>query len=248
MSLEILITLAGLIVAGLAAILGMWMERDKNKPPRYAYSLSILILLATAVGMFQTYMDAKEAEKMEGDMARMLAMLEQIQSNSECEIPELQELVKTEVASQSRSNPRLVQKFAQRVADEGGDPQAILAKSLPPGDVENLSRKGALKLKPPSAPAPAAANGSAGAEVRPRLGFGRKRDAAATATAVPTAAPIDKPASTGTAEAKDAADAGAPPADAGAKPGIKLPGAGTAAPTATAAPKPAGGLKAPVKK
>ncbi|MCC6551898.1 MAG: hypothetical protein IT372_02600 [Polyangiaceae bacterium] len=150
MDTDLLITLSGLAVAGLAAIVGIWVERDHSKPARYAYTLSGLIGLATIVGMYQCYSDAAEGEKMEADMARMLQMLDKIAASSEVEIPELENFVKTEINAQSRANPDVVAKLAQRVADEGGDPKAMLSQHLPPSEVEGLDRKGGLSVKPPS--------------------------------------------------------------------------------------------------
>lgn len=148
LSMETIITVIGLAVAGLAAVLGIWVERDATKPPRYAYALSILILLATAVGMYQSYADAIAGQKLEADMARMLATIERIASESGDENPQLQEFMKTELTAQSRANPKVVEKMAQRVADEGGDPTAMLQKHLPASEVEGLSRQGSLKIKP----------------------------------------------------------------------------------------------------
>lgn len=148
LSMETIITVIGLAVAGLAAVLGIWVERDEKKPPRYAYALSILILLATAVGMYQSYEDALAGQKLEADMARMLATIERIASESGDENPQLQEFMKTELTAQSRANPKVVEKMAQRVADEGGDPTAMLQKHLPASEVEGLSRSGSLKIKP----------------------------------------------------------------------------------------------------
>ena len=80
-NLDVMITEVGIFVAGFAAVLGIWLERDHSKPPRYAWWLSILIVLATFVGMFQTLADAKEGAKLEADMARMLATLDKIAQN-----------------------------------------------------------------------------------------------------------------------------------------------------------------------
>ncbi|MEJ7729075.1 MAG: hypothetical protein WKG00_07665 [Polyangiaceae bacterium] len=231
MSIEVLITFIGVGVAGLAAMLGIWMERDKQKPPRYAYALSLLILMATVVSMFQTYQDAKQGEKMEAEMARMLQMLDKIASSTDVEIPELSDFVKTEIATQSRTNPTVVQKMAQRMADEGEDPAAVLGSYLPPSEVEGLQRKGTLKVAPPkTAPSTAAAAPGPSGEPaapgdkprrRPRLAFGAKADPSAAAEAKAKAsADRDKEkeeAAAKDAEAKndDAKDAGA--ADAGVK-------------------------------
>ena len=150
LDLDILITMIGLSVAGLAAVVGNWVERDHSKPSQYAWALSGLIVLATIVGMYQTYSDAEAGAKLEADMARMLLTIEKIASGSESENPELAEFMKTELAAQSRANPKVVEKLAQRVADEGGDPAEVLTKHMSASDVEGLSRSGNLKTKPPT--------------------------------------------------------------------------------------------------
>lgn len=160
-NLDVMITEVGIFVAGFAAVLGIWLERDHSKPPRYAWWLSVLIVLATFVGMFQTLADAKEGAKLEADMARMLATLDKIAQNSDVEIPELNEFVKNEVSAQARANPDVVKKVAQRVADEGGDPAEMLGSYLPPSEVESVARKGALTLKAPKVKAPPPAGGEA---------------------------------------------------------------------------------------
>lgn len=147
LSLEVIFTLIGLTVAGLAAVLGIWMERDPRKPPRYAWALSVLILMATGVGMYQTYQDARASEKMEADMARMLQTLDKIAQNSDVELPDLNAFLKGELEAQSRANPDVVEKFAQRVSDDGGDPTDVLGSYLPPSEMEQINRAGA-KVKP----------------------------------------------------------------------------------------------------
>src|SRR5687767_1932377 len=105
MDFEVLMALIGLSVAAGAAILGMSMERDQEKPPRYTYALSGLILMATGVGMWQSWNDHQENEKMKEDLARVLQMLDKMAQASENENTELAEFVKNEVSAQSRANP-----------------------------------------------------------------------------------------------------------------------------------------------
>ena len=143
----LIVAMTGVLVAGLAAVLGIWMERDQAKPPRYAYALSALILLATVVSVMQSYLDAKAGEKMEEDMARMLLRMDTIAANSDD--PALQELIGAELAAQSRSNPDVVKKLAQRVSDEGGDPTEMLGRHMDASEVESVSRKGLMKVKKP---------------------------------------------------------------------------------------------------
>jgi hypothetical protein len=139
----LLVTMVGVLVAGFAAVLGIWMERDERKPPRYAYALSGLILLATLVSVLQSYLDSKSSERLEEDMARLLLQMDKLAAGD----PALAELLHSELAAQNRSNPDIVQKLAQRVSDEGGDPTEMLAKHLDSSEVEAATRKGLIKSK-----------------------------------------------------------------------------------------------------
>ena len=145
MDIGIIVTVTGVVVAGFAAVLGIWMERDERKPPRYAYALSALILLATVVSVMQTYLDSKASEKLEGDMARMLLQLDKLAANSDD--PELMAFLDQELNAQARANPDVVEKLAQRVSDEGGDPAAMLGKHIDAAELESISRKGLIKTK-----------------------------------------------------------------------------------------------------
>ena len=81
MDTGLIISLAGLGVAGFSSLLGIWLERDMDKPKKIAAALSILIILATGVGMVQALLDQESQQKMEGDLARMLATLDKIASS-----------------------------------------------------------------------------------------------------------------------------------------------------------------------
>ena len=150
--LDLFVTEVGLLVAGLAAVIGIWVERDPARPKRYAAWLSALIAMATGVGMFQCYDDDQDQKKVEGDLARVLAQLDKIASSSEVDLPALNDLIKTELASQARANPGVVAGFAQKVSDEGEDPADVLAAYLPESEVQDLTRKNAVK--PPTSPKP----------------------------------------------------------------------------------------------
>jgi hypothetical protein len=207
MDFDVMMALIGLTVAAMAAILGIWMERDPEKPPRYSYALSALILMATGVGMFQSWSDHQDSEKMKEDMARMLQMLDKIAQSSETEHPELNEFVRNEVTAQSRSNPRVVQKLAQRMADEGTDPSDMLGSYMPAADVEGLQRGGRLTVKA-KAHATTAAGATTPAVVhRPRTRFGQPRpEAKPTPTPTPTTATPPAPPAKPEAETKEAKD------------------------------------------
>jgi len=135
LSTGILFALIGVGIAGLASVIGIWMERDPNRPRHWALSLSVLILLTTTVSMFQSYQDALDSEQMEEDVARMLAQLDKLASESDVEIPGLNDLISKELSAQSRSNPGVLDKVSARVAADGGDPNAMLSKFLPSSDV-----------------------------------------------------------------------------------------------------------------
>jgi hypothetical protein len=136
---ELIVTASAVIVAGMAAVLGIWMERDARKPPRYAWALSALILLATAVSLMQSLLDKREQDEIKEDMARLLATMDKIASESND--PALLDLVKTEINAQSRDNPEVVEKVAARVEAAGGDAEEMLAKHLDAADAEKVARR-----------------------------------------------------------------------------------------------------------
>jgi hypothetical protein len=53
----LILTIGAVVVAGLAAVVGLWMERDPHRPPRWAWSLTILILITTIVTVVTSYND-----------------------------------------------------------------------------------------------------------------------------------------------------------------------------------------------
>jgi hypothetical protein len=121
------------------------MERDPKKPPRYAWALSALILLATFVSLMQSFIDKKEQDVIKDDMARLLTTMDRLASESND--PALLELVKNELNAQTRSDPTMVERVAQRVSDEGRDPTEVLGKHLDAAEVEKVTRKGSIKAK-----------------------------------------------------------------------------------------------------
>lgn len=130
------IALAGLCVAGLASIVGIWMERDKARPIKWAAILSVLILIATIVSMVQSVLDARDAAKLEEDMARMIQRLDQIASASAgSDNAELNQFISGELQAQSRANPDIVKRLQERVEADGGDASSLLGKHMDPSDV-----------------------------------------------------------------------------------------------------------------
>jgi DNA repair exonuclease SbcCD ATPase subunit len=149
MDTGLLLALIGLGVAGMAAVLGIWMERDPNRPPRWAIGLTILIGAATVVSLFQSVADAAASAKTEEDLARMLQTLDKIAAESGAEIPELSNYISKEMEAQTRANPDVIKKMTDRVSAEGGDPNAVLARHLPASEI-----KGLAGAKGKGAPAP----------------------------------------------------------------------------------------------
>jgi len=189
MNILLLVVLIGIAVAGLAAVVAIWVERDRARPRKFAWALSVLILLATGVTILQSILqdkqekldkaaDEAEKEKLRGDMERMMQTLDKIASESGD--PRLQQFLSTEIEAQSRANPEVVQKLAQRYADEGENPAQKLAKHLPKSEVQKMARSGSIKTEPtavkiepkrgepavvpPARPARATAPETAGAE------------------------------------------------------------------------------------
>ncbi len=273
MDTGLLVTLTAVFVAGLAAVLGIWMERDERKPPRYAYALSALIVLATLVSLMQSFLDKGEQDQIKEDMARLLTTMDKLAS--ETENPELLELVKSEMSAQSRANPEVVQKVAQRVSDEGRDPTEVLGKHLDAAEMEKVARKGTVKPRNTEK----TAGGEAEKPTEKTTVAQTKRETKEGASAPAAPAPPPDPAAiraalmqgarAGTgprglpvvppgATAGPAQPAGAAPgetAPAGAKPGLEAAAAPTPTPTAGVLPprpgagrvRPAGAAPRPPK-
>ena len=157
MDMLILVVLVGIAVAGLAAVVAIWVERDRKRPRKFAWALSVLILLATGVTILQSILQDKQdkaekaadevvKDKLRGDMARMMQTLDKIAGESGD--PRLAQFLSTEIEAQSRANPQVVQKLAQRYADEGEDPAQKLAKHLPKSEVQKMARAGSIKTVP----------------------------------------------------------------------------------------------------
>jgi hypothetical protein len=220
------VTLMAVFVAGLAAVLGIWMERDKAKPPRYAWALSALIVLATFVSLMQSYLDQREQDELKEDMARLLSTMDKLANDSDD--PALKELVKSELTAQSRSNPEVIDKVVQRVSDEGRDPGEVLGRNLDAADAEKVARKSTVKPKATQkteAPKPAETKQAAAAPAAPV----EPRRAVPLPTAAPPGARAPGVIDPAMAARMGAAAPGAAPTD---------PAATQAAPAPTPAPTP----------
>jgi hypothetical protein len=232
---DMILTEAAIGVTGLAAVVATWVERDVERPVRWAYILSALIVSATGVSMYQSWSDAASKQKMEDNLARLMERLDHVGQGEDVEVPKINDLMKNEITTMGRSSPRVVTMMAQRVADEGGNPEEMLGAYLPPSELLALKRGGSLTTK-----------GTAGLTGPPRrpMTFGQgpaQVRADAPDAVVPRAAP--DPAAQprriggGAASARAASSgAGATPAEGSASPDASAATAGSASAAGSASP------------
>ncbi|MEL6348873.1 MAG: hypothetical protein AAFV53_37560 [Myxococcota bacterium] len=83
-----------LAIGGISAVLGIWVDRDQQRPIVFAVVMSVLIVAAVTVGMTQSYLDAVSAIEQKQDLRRMLTMVDEIAVASGD--PELANIVTTE--------------------------------------------------------------------------------------------------------------------------------------------------------
>src|SRR5437870_294337 len=122
MSVGLWVTLAGLAIASMSALLGVWVERDPHRPPRYAYALSLLIILSMLVGLGQAWLKNQAGAQMEADLARILDDLDQLASDD----PAVDAYVSEEVRAQVRTHPGVVNALAERASARGETIESIL--------------------------------------------------------------------------------------------------------------------------
>ena len=133
---ELWVALAAVIVAGLAAMLGVWIEKDVDAPHTTAIFLSFLILLAATVAIAQTAVDVADSEKMEDDVANMLVALDTIANSGDND--ELNQYLAQEMQTQARSNPAVLSKVRETTKSQGGDPDELLARHLPAAELSGM--------------------------------------------------------------------------------------------------------------
>jgi hypothetical protein len=116
----LMVGLAGIFVAALAGILGVWMERDREHPPWFALFFSSLIVFASFIEVGRSVVSAWNDSATEETMARVLGELTELSERSGD--PELASFVGAEL---SRSNPKILKRVEKRVAARGGDPDSV---------------------------------------------------------------------------------------------------------------------------
>ncbi|MEQ1569716.1 MAG: hypothetical protein ABMA64_29040 [Myxococcota bacterium] len=120
----LMVGFAGIFVATLAGVLGVWMERERDNPPWWALFFSALIVFASFIELIRTVVSAWGDASTEDTMATILEQLTVISEQSDN--PELASFVGNEL---SRSDPKLVKRVEKKVAAKGGDPSAVRRKA-----------------------------------------------------------------------------------------------------------------------
>jgi hypothetical protein len=123
MDLGLIVTFAGILVAGVAGVLGVWMERDREAPQRWAWVFSALIVVAVGIEMGHSVSAEAVEEETEERMASVLEKLAFISENSDN--PALRSFVSSEIAAQARNNPAVLDKVGEKMAASGRDPDQL---------------------------------------------------------------------------------------------------------------------------
>lgn len=132
------LALAGVTIAGLSAVLGIWVERDTRRPPRYAIAISLLILLSTFVALGQSWLEHQQNQRLEEDIARMMEALDGLASQDGTN-GEVRAFVGRELSALGRSNPRVVRRMSRRIQARGGDPDEVVGRYLKAADYERAT-------------------------------------------------------------------------------------------------------------
>jgi hypothetical protein len=106
--LELFVSVIGLSVACFTAVLGIWIERDRARPPYTAILLSIMILIALFVELGHAFFEEYRENALQDEMARILEQLEEIAAESG------DERLSTMVRQQARANRQLSRKLDRR--------------------------------------------------------------------------------------------------------------------------------------
>jgi hypothetical protein len=77
-SLGLMTSMIALLIGGGSAVLGIWVDRDQQRPVAFAMIMSVLITAAITVGASQSYLDAVGAIEQKQDLERMLNMVSEL--------------------------------------------------------------------------------------------------------------------------------------------------------------------------
>lgn len=127
MNLGLVVTFVGIIVAALAGVLGVWMERDRTAPTRWAWMFSTLIIAAMFIEVGHSLVQARDDARTDEAMVRVLEQLTELAAKGDN--PALEQFVGAELALQARANSDLVDKLEDRIEANGGDPETIRTRA-----------------------------------------------------------------------------------------------------------------------
>lgn len=123
----LLVSMVGVVIAGLAGVLSVWMERDPDGPRRWAFTFSILIVVASGGELVNTATaDARDNET-DAKLATVLEAMSELAAKGNN--PALEQYVGAELAVQARANPAVVKKIEKSIAAKGGDPSSVARKA-----------------------------------------------------------------------------------------------------------------------
>ncbi len=147
----LLMSWSALAIGGGSAVLGIWVDRDKDRPVAFALAMSGLIGAAMFVGALQGYLDEVQAIETRANLERMIDMVEDIAASSGD--PRLAELLKREGGARRPRPPG-----AKR--DAGATPAPDAPPPAPPSfggapDLPPALEEGQAPPAPPATEAPA---------------------------------------------------------------------------------------------
>ncbi len=233
MDIGLIISFAGVLIAALAGVLGVWMERDPDSPRTWGAVFSVLIVAASGVELVNTYDDTNESAVTDARLATVLEAMSELAAKGNN--PALEQLVGAELAVQARANPEVVKKMEKSIEKKGGDPKAVTRQAAEGRRVA----AGLPAQKPAAGERPVLAGGRSARGVRANDATGARTGKAAKArSAEGPAAGLGGPAGARAAGAAGAAAAKA--GKAGKAAGAAAEAAGDAAETAGAAARQAG--------
>jgi hypothetical protein len=129
-SMGLIISYIALFLGGGAAVLGIWVDRDKTRPVIFGATMSLLIITAVCVGAVQGLLDAQANIQKRQDLARMLEMVNEIARKSGD--PELIALAQAETGETIVPDPKPVEEEPTPADDGEGEAEGDDAN--PDGD------------------------------------------------------------------------------------------------------------------
>ncbi len=127
MDIGLIVSFAGVTVATLAGVLGVWMERDPDSPRLWGFVFSAFILASSGVELVNTMDSTTEAAKTDAKLATVLLAMSDLAAKGGN--PALEQFVGAELAVQARANPDVVKKMEKEVTKKGGDASAITRRA-----------------------------------------------------------------------------------------------------------------------